>query len=176
MARGTLNHKNTLVEGIFNQIEQICLLGFTIHDVYKSPKTWHKNRKSWTSRGRLGGNVYFQKLWNLSSRQHPISPAVWCGNCTVMAFYVAVLRWLIIYTLHTPSPCFSNFSKLMTYSKHDGKLWPQKNKSLNVERKKKKTTTANLKVNPAEATKMAPLNQVSCKLCLRDFYEPLNVK
>lgn len=87
--------------------------------------------------GRARGNVYFQKSWNLSSRQDPISPAVWCGNCTVMAFYVAVLRWLIIYTLHTPSPCYSKFSKLMTCSKHDGKLWPQNNKSLNSERKNK---------------------------------------
>lgn len=41
---------------------------------------------------------------NLGSRQDPISPAVRCGNCTVMAFYVTVLRWLIICTLHTPSP------------------------------------------------------------------------
>lgn len=75
--------------------------------------------------GGVGGYVYFQKPWNLSSRQDPISPAVWCGNCTVMAFYVAALRWLIIYTLHTPSPCYSNFTKLMTCSEHDGKLWPQ---------------------------------------------------
>lgn len=87
--------------------------------------------------GGARGNVYFQKPWNLTSRQDPISPAVWCGNCTVMAFYVAVLRWLIIYTLHTQSPCYSNFCKLMTCSKHDGKLRPQKNKSLNSERENK---------------------------------------
>lgn len=48
------------------------------------------------------------------------SPAVRRGNCTVMAFYVAALRWLIIYTLHTPSPCFSNLSKLMACSEPDG--------------------------------------------------------
>lgn len=29
-----------------------------------------------------------------------------------MAFYVAVLRWLIIYTLHTPSSCSPDFSEL----------------------------------------------------------------
>lgn len=58
--------------------------------------------------------VYFQKPWNLTSHHDPVSAAVWCSNCTVMAFYVALLRWLIIYTLHTPSSCSSDFSKLMT--------------------------------------------------------------
>lgn len=165
MQRGTSNHKNTLVRRLFDQIVQIHLseftsLLFTSHlrpDIKTEEIALHFDSMSekqlcHPTCGRARGNVYFQKPWNLGSRQEPISPAVCSGNCTVMAFYVAVLRWLIIYTLHTPSPCYSNFSKLMTCSKHDGKLWPQKNKSLNSESKSCHKS-------------MTLLNQVSYKLC-----------
>lgn len=142
MARGTLNHKNTPAGRHLDRIVQIHLSGSTtllfmghlrpdikteeIVDSVSAKQLCHPTC------GRAGGNVYFQKPWNLSSRQDPISPAVWCSNCTVMAFYVAALRWLIIYTLHTPSPCYSNLSKLMTCSKHDGKLWASEEQILKL--------------------------------------------
>lgn len=111
---------------LWDEMVQIHLLRIHSPAVYESPRT-RGNRCCSTACqrrncvkltcGRARGNIYFQKPWNLGSRQDPISPAVWCGNCTVMAFYVAVLRWLIIYTLHTPSTCYSTLGKLMACSK-----------------------------------------------------------
>lgn len=72
------------------------------------PNMWKRERKRILSEA-------------LESRFMPWShlpSCIWCGNCTVMAFYVADLRWLITYRLHTQSACWFNFSELMTRSKN----------------------------------------------------------
>lgn len=71
------------------------------------------------------GKVYFRKPRNLASHRDPVSAAVWWSNCTVMAFYVVLLRWLIIYTLHTLSSCSSDSQQIN--DRHDGKVLTQRN-------------------------------------------------
>lgn len=78
-----------------------------------------------------------------------------------MAFYVAVLRWLIIYTLHSPSPCYSSSGKLMTRREHDGKSghWTD----IGIFQIGEEGRAA-LECNPD----VPPMNQVSCESGLKD--------
>lgn len=82
------------------------------------------------------GKLYFRKPWNLASHQDPVSAAVCWSNCTVMAFYVALLRWLIIYTLHTLSSCSSDSRQIN--DRHDGKVLTRRSRTF--QRSERKNT------------------------------------